>query len=88
MIDTKKKLHIIAFGDGNWDYYVTDDGKMVLYIAKPDSGAGSGIYCAASRLRYHFRHLQNVKHGSNWTCYLPDDWKVVDADFFKRLGIL
>ena len=86
MID--KKLHIIASGDGNWDYYVTDDGKMVLFIAKPESGARSGTYCAASRLRDHFRHLQNIKHGKNWISYIPDDWKVVDTAFFKRLGIL
>ena len=85
------KLHLIATGDGNWDYYIAppfkDGSQAVMYIAKEGSGAGSGIYCGVSRLKAHFRHLQNIKHGSAWDSMIPDDWHIIDNEFFSNLGI-
>lgn len=85
------KLHLIATGDGNWDYYLSqpyeDGSQAVLYIAKPDSGAGSGIYCGVDRLRRHFHRLANLLHGADWESLIPEDWHIVDKDFFTRNGI-
>lgn len=86
---TGKKL--IATTNGNWDYYLGpkfDDGSQaVLYIAKENSGAGSGIFCGVQRLKNHLRHLANVRFDTKWETMIPDDWKVVDKDFFDSLGI-
>ena len=86
-----KKLHLIATGESNWDYYLSeplkDGSQAVLYIAKPDSGAGSGIYCGVNRLRKHFHRLANIRHGANWNSLIPNDWNIIDKDFFTRLGI-
>lgn len=83
--------HLIATGASNWDYYLgpkSEDGSQaVLYIAKENSGAGSGIYCNVSSLKSHFRHMQNIKHGSTWNSLIPDDWTITDSSFFEKLGI-
>lgn len=87
----RDNLHLIATGAGNWDYYTAppyeDGSQAVLYVAKPDSGAGSGIYCGVTRLRAHLQRLQNIKHGAAWSSLIPDDWTVVDHAFFASLGI-
>lgn len=85
------KMKLIATGSGNWDYYLLppfkDGSQAVYYKAKEGSGAGSGIYCGVKRLRSHLIHLANVKYDSNWDSIIPDDWTVVDRQFFDSLGI-
>lgn len=87
----KSKLHLIATGDGNWDYYLVppfkDRSQTILYVAKEGSGANTGIYCGVKELRSHFIHLQNLLHGSNWSSMIPNHWTVVDRTFFEALGI-
>lgn len=94
----KDGLHLIATGDANWDYYLAppfeDGSQAVLYIAKENSGAGSGIYCGVSHLRSHLHLLAMRKMRRNndgtqsfWDSIIPDDWHIVDADFFRSLGI-
>lgn len=87
----KSKLHLIATGDSNWDYYTApqyaDGSQAVLYVAKEGSGCDTGIFCGVKKLRAHFIHLQNVIHGSNWSSMIPNDWNVVDRAFFEALGI-
>ncbi len=82
---------LIATGNGNWDYYLSkpfeDGSQAILYKAKENSGADSGIWCGVSRLRAHLIHLANIKHDRTWTTMIPDEWTVIDADFFKSLGI-
>lgn len=83
-------MHLIAYGESNWNYYVRtyDDGtQAVVAIAKPESGAASCHYCSVKNLRAHFRHLNNIKYGRNWTSLIPSDWKVTDVEFFNNLGI-
>lgn len=85
------ELKLIATGSSNWDYYLTppleDGSQAVYYKAKEGSGAGSGIYCSLKRLRSHLIHLANTKYGSNWNSIIPDDWQIVDRQFFDSLGI-
>lgn len=85
------KRHLIATGESNWNYYLAppleDGSQTVVYVAKENSGAGSGIYCGVNRLRAHFIHLANIKHGADWKSMIPDDWHVVDKAFFDGLGI-
>lgn len=86
------EMELIATGTSNWDYYLTpefeDGSQAVYYKAKENSGAGSGIYCNVKRLRGHLIHLANVRYGANWNTIIPDDWKVVDEQFFESLGIV
>ena len=82
------KNKLIARGAGNWDYYLSakyEDGtQAVLYIAKPGSGAGDGVWCGVSKLRAHLKQLQSI---TNRKSLIPSDWEIVDADFFKSLCI-
>ena len=81
-------LKLIATGGGNWDYYLrtfSDGSKAVMFIAKENSGAADGIYCGAKNLRAHFSHMKNLL---NRESLLPDDWYIVDEDFFRDLGII
>ncbi len=84
----EKNLHLVATGNGNWDYYLSkpfeDGSQVILYIAKDGSGADDGIYCGASKLRAHFYRLRQVCGGDN---LIPNDWHIVDHDFFKQLGL-
>lgn len=82
------KLKLIARGAGNWDYFLSapysDGSQAVLYIAKPGSGAISGIWCSVSRLRNHLYSTRQICGGSR---LIPSDWEIVDKAFFEKLGI-
>lgn len=82
----EKKL--IARGAGNWDYYLSapysDGSQAVLYIAKPGTGCDSGIWCGVSRLRNHLYRTRQICGGSR---LIPEDWTVIDKEFFEKLGI-
>lgn len=84
----KEKLHLIAEAVGNWDYYLAppfeDGSQAILYIAKPESGAASGIWCGVSSLRSHLKRLQSITNSKN---LIPDNWTVKDHSFFENLGI-
>lgn len=84
-------LRLIATSDGNWDYYLSkpysDGTQALLHIAKDGSGAVSGIWCGVSDLKAHLHHLANIRHGRNWESMIPDDWTVIDKEFFLNLRI-
>ena len=84
-----QKLNLIAEAEGNWNYYTStpfaDGSQAVLYIAKPNSGAASGIFCGVSGLRAHLKRLQTITNSKN---LVPDNWTVKDRDFFNNLGII
>lgn len=88
LIGTVTKLKLIARCLGNWDYYLSapfsDGSQAILYIAKPGSGAGSGVWCSVSRLRRHLSMLREICNGSR---LIPSDWEVIDKEFFEQLGI-
>lgn len=84
-------MELIAYGKSNWNYYLrtfSDGSQCIMAMAKPESGAGNCFYCSVKNLRSHFRHLNNIKYGHNWTSLLPNDWIIKDKDFFKNLGII
>lgn len=84
-----RKLQLIAKGDSNWDYYLTepysDGSQAIWYIAKEGSGANDGIYCGVSGLRAHFKDLQRIT--GYYDSLVPRGWSVIDHDFFRALGI-
>lgn len=79
---------LIARGAGNWDFYLStpysDDSQAILYIAKPGTGASDGIWCSVSKLRYHLYRTRQICGGSR---LIPEDWTVIDKQFFEKLGI-
>lgn len=91
VISEFEEKRLIATTEGNWDYYLgpvcSDGSQALLYIAKKGSGANSGPWCAVSRLKQHLRHLANVRHGADWKSMIPEDWTVIDWDFFRAHGI-
>lgn len=80
-----KHENIIARTDCTIFFLKTfEDGSSALCY---DNGYTVGIWCRVDNLRRHLLHLQNVKHGKNWSSLIPEDWIIYDHEFFKRLGI-
>ncbi len=79
---------LIARGTGNWDFYLStpysDGTQAILYVAKVGTGASSGIWCSVSKLRYH---LYKVRQTCNGSRLIPEDWTIIDRQFFEKLGI-
>ena len=90
-MDTLKKYRgkIIATSN-NWDYKVTiygDGSSSIDYIAKPESGCSSGIYCGIEMLKSHFTSLLRYRKDKSNRSIIPEDWEVIDRSFFEFLGI-
>ena len=83
----KKYAGAIVATSSNWNYKVTiyKDGSASLdYIARPNSGCDSGIWCGLKNLRQHMnRNAYLMKKASA----IPEDWKIIEPGFFEALDI-
>ena len=67
---------------GNWDLWSYDG--TVSSIPVMGSGCRASIWCPLSGLRRHLFHLRNL---CGYTDLIPSDWKEVNTDFLRGLGI-
>lgn len=67
---------------GNWDLWAYDG--TVYSIPVIGSGTKPGFWCSSAGLRRHLYHLRNV---CGYADLIPADWKNVNTDFLRGLGI-
>lgn len=58
------------------------DGSQAL---KYDNGYSVGIWCGVERLKHH---MERNAYISGYKNIIPDDWQLIDKDFFKSLNII
>lgn len=95
-----RKYHTAAIEQFN-NMIIANDGKnwqlkLVIYsdksagldaIARPGSGCDNCHYCGTDILKSHLQHLRNLLNKNN-NSIIPDDWQIIEPDFFRALNII
>lgn len=58
------------------------DGSSALMY---DNGYTVGYWCQTKRLKSHLIENAHIMHKSK---IIPEDWQIIDPDFFKSLAII